>query len=85
MTLFLSGALTMSFLTAAVFFISFWRRTHDPLFAIFSFAFALLAFERLLLFYINAQDELRTYVYFIRLLAFCLLIWAIVGKNRRTS
>lgn len=86
MVLFISGALMMSFLTTAVFFASFWRRTRDPLFATFSLAFVLLAFERvLLLTTAYFEDEVRTYVYFIRLLAYILIIFAIIGKNRQSS
>lgn len=75
----------MSFMTAAMYFYSFWHRTRDPLFAAFALSFALLAFERIMLLYINAEDELRTYVYFVRLVAFILIILAIVRKNRRGS
>ena len=39
---FLSGAITMGFLMAALFFLSFWRSTRDSLFLAFAIAFALL-------------------------------------------
>ena len=39
---FLSGAITLGFLVAALFFLRFWRRTRDNLFLAFAAAFALL-------------------------------------------
>ncbi len=43
MTGLLYGMITMGFLIAALFFVRFWRRTADPLFATFALAFVLLA------------------------------------------
>lgn len=73
----------MGFLTASLFFLRFWARTRDRLFGIFSLAFVLLASERLFLLFIDVEDETRTYVYLIRLLAFTLLILGIIDKNRQ--
>ena len=46
---FLSGAVTMGYLAAALFFAKFWRKTRDSLFVMFSIAFALLALEQVIL------------------------------------
>lgn len=80
---FLSGALCMASLTIALFFLKFWRRTGDRFFLAFSGAFLLFMLERIILFSIGASHEFAPYVYVVRLLAFVLIIAAIVEKNRR--
>ena len=54
-------------------------------FAIFSFAFFLLAAERLVLAFIAVQDETQSLVYLIRLAAYLFILWAIIDKNRASS
>jgi hypothetical protein len=78
---YLSGAVTLGFLVAAVFFLRFWRRTHDRLFLAFSVAFALLAMNQLLATFLGAGDELTPYTYVLRVLGFLLILLAIVDKN----
>ena len=80
---FLSGAVCMVCFTIALFFLHFWRRTHDRLFLIFSAAFLLLMLERIILVTIGRSHELAPFVYVVRLLAFVLIIAAVVDKNRR--
>ena len=80
---FLSGAVCMACFTIALFFLRFWRRTHDRLFLLFSAAFLLLMLERIILVTIGASHELAAYVYFVRLLGFALIIAAVIDKNRR--
>ena len=79
---FLLGLTTMGCLTIAVFFVRFWRDTADRFFALFALAFAAFAVNRFVLLFLDEQDEARTWVYFVRLLAFGLIIAAIVQKNR---
>ena len=76
---FVSGALTMGYLVAALFFARFWRETRDPLFGWFAAAFLLLGIGRALLFVVEPLEIL----YVLRLIAFVLIIVAIVAKNRR--
>ena len=64
-------------------FYRFWRNTGDRLLALFAFAFWLLAVSWLLLAILDPSDDARPYVYAIRLLAFLLIIAAVVDKNRR--
>ena len=78
---FLAGAVALGYAVAAVFFLSFWRRTADRLFATFAFAFALLAANQVLAAFLEAGDERTPYVYSLRVLAFLLILWAIVDKN----
>ena len=82
---FLNGAITFGFLVAAVFFLRFWRRSAERLFAMFAAAFFVLAVERVILTVVNPENEFRPYVYIVRLMAFVLIIIAIVDKNRGTK
>ena len=81
--LFMWGALAMGSATAGLFFLRFWRQTHDRLFALFGAAFLVLAVNWLVLGLGLASDETRHYVYLIRLVAYLLSIAGIVDKNRR--
>lgn len=81
---FLYGAACMAGLAIALFFFLFWRRSRDRLFALFGVSFAILSVERVILAAMHAQNEFVPYVYLIRLLAFVVIIVAIVDKNRRS-
>ena len=78
---FLSGALTLGFLIAAVFFLRFWRRTADRLFLAFAVAFFLLALNQALAQWLGAADERVGYTYLLRVIGFVLILFAIVDKN----
>ena len=80
---FLSGAVTMGFAIAGVFFLRFWRRSRDPLFLAFAVAFALLGLNQALLIIAPVPTEERSLLYLLRLLAFTIIIGAIVRKNRK--
>ena len=81
--IFLSGAVCMASLTIGFFFLRFWRRTGDRFFIAFAAAFWMLTVERIVLVALGPVHEFRAYVFTIRLLAFALIILAIVDKNRR--
>ena len=55
---FLSGALTMGFLIAGLFFLRFWKRTRDGLFIAFALAFWLLGLTQALLALSNIPVDL---------------------------
>jgi hypothetical protein len=78
---FLMGANTMAFVAAALFFLRFWRRTHDRLFLAFSVAFLLLAANQALVALSGIPREEQSWIYLLRLAGFSLLIVAIVAKN----
>jgi hypothetical protein len=80
---FISGAIMMAYLISGLFFLRFWRETHDRLFLIFSLAFWALSINRLAFLYIDEESEARTLLYLIRLLAFTLILIAIIDKNRK--
>jgi hypothetical protein len=79
---FLGGVIFAGSLVASLFFLRFWVRSRDRLFAIFALAFAVLGVNRLVLVVLDESNEARTYVYLVRLLAFVLIAVAIVDKNR---
>lgn len=78
-----SGALAMGYVTVALFFLRFWATSRDRLFALFAFAFGLLAFQRLALTLSKGAMEDQTIFYLLRLAAFSVILVAIVDKNRR--
>lgn len=77
-----SGAIMMACFVTGIFFFKFWKKSRDKLFITFAAAFWILAVERLVLGYLGNQQELGPQVYFIRLTAFILILYAIVQKNR---
>lgn len=82
---FLSGAITLGFVIAGVFFLRFWRRTDDMLFLAFALAFALLGVGQAIQALGNIPQEEREYIYLFRLAAFSLILWAILRKNRSAT
>jgi hypothetical protein len=80
---FLSGATVLASMGIALFFVRFWRSSGDRLFAIFALAFTVFAANRLILVLLDDDNENTTYVYLVRLVAFVLIILAILDKNRR--
>ncbi len=79
---FLSGAITLGFLVAGLFFLRFWRRTRDGLFLAFAIAFVLLGIGQAIQALANIPQEERSYIYLIRLAAFTIILAAIIRKNR---
>ena len=80
---FLSGAITMGFVVAGLFFLRFWKRTHEGLFIAFALAFWLLGLTQALLAFTNIPVEERSWLYLLRLAAFSLILVSIWLKNRR--
>lgn len=79
---FLSGAVTLGFAVAALFFLRFWRDTREELFLAFAIAFLLLGVAQAILALGGVPDELRSWIYLVRLAAFLTIIVAILRKNR---
>lgn len=77
----MSGAILAGCWAIGVFFFRFRRRTGDRFFAFFGCAFWLLAIERLFLL-LEPDDEMKPYVYLVRLVAFLFILYAIIDKNR---
>lgn len=76
------GAIVMSCFVAALFFLDFWRQSRDRFFALFASAFLLLGISWLVSVLSDVAIEFNRSVYFIRLLAFLVIIAAVVDKNR---
>jgi hypothetical protein len=85
LTAFCYGIAFAAALSAGLFFLQFWRRSGDALFAWFAAAFALFAVQYLALAISNPDAETRPYYYMVRLLAFLLIIAGVLQKNRRTA
>jgi hypothetical protein len=78
-----TGAIIMGYAVAAVFFLKFWRRTGDFLFLAFAAAFTLMAMTPLLTTWLDVPREEQSPFYLLRLLAFLIIIVAIIRKSRR--
>jgi hypothetical protein len=78
---FLAGAVTVAYLVAAGFFLRYWRKSGDRLFAAFAAAFALFALNQLLAAALLVVVEPHSMVYALRILGFVIIIGAIVDKN----
>ena len=81
----LLGATAMGSFVAGLFFLRFYRQTKDALFGYFGAAFWILAAQSFALGLTRPEEEVRVYLYLPRLLAFLLIIVAIVQKNRTPS
>jgi Fe2+ transport system protein B len=79
---FLVGFTAMGCFVIALFFARFWRTTGDRFFAWFALAFALFGANRVVLGFLSETSEARPVVYVVRLVAFLLIVAAIVDKNR---
>jgi hypothetical protein len=76
-----AGLLAMGFLAVALFFLRFWRRTRDSLFACFALAFLLMAFNQAVPVLFHVPSEEQAGIYLFRLAAYGLIIGAIMAKN----
>jgi drug/metabolite transporter superfamily protein YnfA len=79
---FVSGATMAAALVIALIFFRYWLQSRDRLFLMFSLGFLVFAGSRLILAFLDEDDEGRIYVYGLRLVAFLLILAAIVDKNR---
>lgn len=80
--IFLQGATSMGCVALAVFFLRFWQRSRDRLFAMFSLAFLVFAINRVTIVLYANNTEVEAVIYGARALAFALILLAILDKNR---
>jgi uncharacterized membrane protein HdeD (DUF308 family) len=78
---FLLGVIATACLTAGMFFLRFWTKTHDRLFLAFSLFFFIDAANRIIFLSLPKPNEGSPWIYFVRLFALVLLLAAIVAKN----
>lgn len=79
----LIGAIAAVSSVIALFFVRYWRSTGDRFFLYFALAFFIEGGNRLLLGLFNYGNESQPAFYFLRLLAYGLILYAIYEKNRR--
>ena len=79
---FLAGAIFTAYVVITLLFWRSWQQTGDRLFKFFAAAFLALGIERLILLAFASNNESIHLVYVVRLLAFSMIIWGIVEKNR---
>lgn len=84
-SLFISGLLASGYAVAALFFLRFWHRSRDRLFGFFAASFLLLFVQRVALALTADLVADAAWYYVVRLLAFVLIIVAIVDKNRSAA
>ena len=82
---FLSGAICMGFFVAGLFFLRFWKSSKDRFFFLFAVSFWMEAVNRVFIAYAAAHatvPERVPVLYLIRLVAFSLILVAIIDKNK---
>jgi hypothetical protein len=82
---FLLGVIAIASLTAGMFFLRFWKKTHDRLFLAFAIFFFTEMGTRITLLDFARPNEGSPWIYLIRLVALIVLLAAIVAKNYERS
>lgn len=78
---FLRGGTMVAMFGVAIYFLRFWRGTHDRLFLLFSLAFFVLSGSQVIVCWLGKTGDSSPGVYWLRLIAFLLIIAGIVEKN----
>jgi hypothetical protein len=81
----MGGILVTGYLVIALFFLRFWSEARDRLFAYFAVAFFLLAVQRALLSFMGGHESVSIYLYGTRAIAFLIILYAIIDKNRKSA
>jgi hypothetical protein len=79
--LFVAGAMSAGFAMAGLFFLRFWWRTRDRLFAAFAIAFWLMALNQAVVGFSRHDHAENSAGYLLRLAAFALIIVAVLSKS----
>ena len=79
--LFVAGAMSAGFAMAGLFFLRFWWRTRERLFAAFAVAFWLMALNQAVAGFSHYEHAENSAAYLLRLAAFALIILAVLSKN----
>ncbi|MGZ3306540.1 MAG: DUF5985 family protein [Asticcacaulis sp.] len=85
MKLMLLGAIAMASFLISLIFIRFWKTTRDRFFLFFAAAFAIAGAGRIILGAVPHSDDQTPLIYLTQLLAFLVIIYAIIDKNRTMS
>jgi hypothetical protein len=79
----LGGAIGMALLVIALFFLRFWRSSGDRFFLLFALSFLLQAIGRVFFESAPVQGNDTPVQYLLRVVAYGLIVVAVVLKNRR--
>ncbi len=82
MQLFFWGATALGCWVVGLIFLRYWRDTGDRLFAFFAAGFWVLGLNWVALAVVHPSNEARHLVYLIRIVAFLLLSYGVLDKNR---
>ena len=77
----LTGAIAMASAVIALFFLRFWRASRDRFFLYFALSFAIEGVHRVVAALAYQDNEDSPLHYLVRLLAYGLILWAILEKN----
>ena len=77
----LVGAIAMASLVISMVFTRYWRNTGDRFFLYFALSFAIEGAHRIYSSMAQTMDEQSALHYLIRLVAYGLILWAILEKN----
>ena len=77
----LAGAVAMGSLLIALFFLRFWRTTGDRFFLYFALSFLIEGLHRIYAAVDLSAAEDSPHHFLVRLLAYVLILWAILEKN----
>jgi hypothetical protein len=78
----LLGAIATASIVIALFFLRFWRSTGDRFFLFFALSFTLDGLDRLFFSAAGLADAEHPAYYLLRLVAYGLIVFAILDKNR---
>lgn len=82
---FLQGGCAVACIAIGLFFLRYWRTSHDRLFLFFLAAFWAFAVNWVGGVIITTTDETRHWMYVLRLAAFVSIAIGIIDKNRRNG
>ena len=77
----LTGAIAMASAVIALFFLRFWRASRDRFFLYFALSFAIEGVHRVVAAIAYEDNEDAPLHYLVRLVAYGLILWAILEKN----
>ena len=77
----ITGMIAMASLIIALFFLRFWRNSRDRFFLYFALSFGIEGIHRIVATLSYDENEDSPLHYLIRLLAYGLILWAILEKN----
>ncbi|MEW6704342.1 MAG: DUF5985 family protein [Pseudomonadota bacterium] len=80
--LLLMGGIAVGCFVAGLFFLRYWRSSHDRFFLFFMLSFWIEAANRVAMAATLSWNEDAPVHYLVRLLSYALIVWAIWDKNR---